>query len=285
MNLRTCAPFVVALASSANAASVYLMSSGDSFTDSAASLALTSRGHTVTIGLAHYEFDGSANLAGFDTVYLQCNYSWTAGAMPLAGQQQLIDWVSSGGRLVTSEWTTYYTYAGGWFDTLATIMPAEHSFTYDFQFFTAYSQVTPDAEINAGLPPVFDFPLTSFAGTETHTVAKPGATTYYTTSTSIDAAGLVGWSWGAGRVYSFLSTCGADQVSDPEFGQLFSNVMGSGSGCYPDCENDGDLDIFDYLCFLNEFAASSPYADCENDGDWDVFDFLCFQGQFANGCD
>ena len=55
--------------------------------------------------------------------------------------------------------------------------------------------------------------------------------------------------------------------------------------CYPDCEGDGDLDIFDFLCFQGEFANQSAYADCENDGDWDIFDFLCFQGAFANGCD
>lgn len=57
-----------------------------------------------------------------------------------------------------------------------------------------------------------------------------------------------------------------------------------GSTCYPDCENDGDLDIFDYLCFLGEYANQSAYADCEGDGDWDVFDYLCFLGQYANGC-
>ncbi len=57
-----------------------------------------------------------------------------------------------------------------------------------------------------------------------------------------------------------------------------------GSTCYPDCEEDGDLDVFDFLCFQGAYANQDPYADCEKDGDWDVFDFLCFQGQFANGC-
>ncbi len=54
--------------------------------------------------------------------------------------------------------------------------------------------------------------------------------------------------------------------------------------CYADCEGDGDLDVFDYLCFQGEFAAQTIYGDCEGDGDWDVFDFLCFQGAFAQGC-
>ncbi len=54
--------------------------------------------------------------------------------------------------------------------------------------------------------------------------------------------------------------------------------------CYADCEGDGDLDVFDFLCFQSEWAAKTAYGDCENDGDWDVFDFLCFQSAYANGC-
>ena len=59
----------------------------------------------------------------------------------------------------------------------------------------------------------------------------------------------------------------------------------AGKGCYADCEGDGDLDVFDFLCFQGAYAQQDPYADCEEDGDWDVFDFLCFQGAYANGCD
>ena len=54
--------------------------------------------------------------------------------------------------------------------------------------------------------------------------------------------------------------------------------------CYADCEGDGDLDVFDFLCFQGRYAALDPYADCEGDGDWDIFDYLCFLDQFAAGC-
>ena len=54
--------------------------------------------------------------------------------------------------------------------------------------------------------------------------------------------------------------------------------------CYPDCEGDDDLDVFDFLCFQSTFAQQTPYADCENDGDHDIFDFLCFMNAFADGC-
>lgn len=53
---------------------------------------------------------------------------------------------------------------------------------------------------------------------------------------------------------------------------------------YADCEDDGDLDIFDFLCFQSAWAAQNPYADCEDDADWDVFDFLCFQDLFTRRC-
>ncbi len=56
------------------------------------------------------------------------------------------------------------------------------------------------------------------------------------------------------------------------------------TACYPDCERDCDLDIFDYLCFLDKFVNNSPYADFERDDDLDIFDFLKFQDEFVNGC-
>jgi hypothetical protein len=63
------------------------------------------------------------------------------------------------------------------------------------------------------------------------------------------------------------------------------------AACYPDCDTQsgpGVLDIFDFLCFGNRFAANDPYAcDCDlstGPGLCDVFDFLCFGNAFAAGC-
>ena len=136
----------------AGAANIYMLSSTDPMTDDAAAAALTSRGHTVTIGLPYSSFDGTADLTGFQTVYLQANFNWTGTNMPDAGQQQLIDWVNAGGRLVTGEWVIYYTYTGGKFATLGSIIPGVQTFTYGSITGTTYTQVTPDPAINAGLP-------------------------------------------------------------------------------------------------------------------------------------
>ncbi|MFG0284731.1 MAG: choice-of-anchor R domain-containing protein [Phycisphaerales bacterium JB039] len=54
--------------------------------------------------------------------------------------------------------------------------------------------------------------------------------------------------------------------------------------CYPDCDESGTLDFFDFLCFQNAFAQMDPYADCDGSGTLDFFDFLCFQNEFAAGC-
>jgi hypothetical protein len=275
------------LTSAAGAANIYLLSSGDTVTDDAAVAALTSRGHTVTVGVQYNAFDGTINLAGFQTVYLQCNFNWTGGVMPVAGQQQLVDWVNAGGRLVTSEWATYYSYAsGGKFEHMASIFPGEQNFSYGSVPSATYTQAVADPVINAGLPTELTFALTSYAGTEVYAVAKSGATTYYQANNSPGAAGLVGWTVGSGSVFSFMSTCGPDQVADSRFGLLFSNVMGAGGTppCYPNCDGVGGLTANDFSCFLNAYVAAESYANCDGVGGLTANDFSCFLNSYVAGC-
>ena len=57
--------------------------------------------------------------------------------------------------------------------------------------------------------------------------------------------------------------------------------------CYADCDVNGVLDIFDFLCFQNSFVNGEPYAcDCDTSTGpvCDIFDFLCFQDAFVVGC-
>ncbi|MCB9860592.1 MAG: hypothetical protein H6815_09080 [Phycisphaeraceae bacterium] len=54
--------------------------------------------------------------------------------------------------------------------------------------------------------------------------------------------------------------------------------------CYADCNADKELDIWDYLCFIDEYNKQSIYANCDNDGRMNIFDFICFGNKFAEGC-
>ena len=69
----------------------------------------------------------------------------------------------------------------------------------------------------------------------------------------------------------------------------FTLTGGFGAGvleaCYADCDPNGVLDIFDFLCFQNSFVLGEPYAcECDPDPACDIFDFLCFQNAFVAGC-
>jgi hypothetical protein len=56
------------------------------------------------------------------------------------------------------------------------------------------------------------------------------------------------------------------------------------AGCYADCNGDGSVNIFDFLCFQGLVTTGSPEADCNGDGSVNIFDFLCFQGAVTQGC-
>ncbi|MFG0282857.1 MAG: S8 family serine peptidase [Phycisphaerales bacterium JB039] len=69
---------------------------------------------------------------------------------------------------------------------------------------------------------------------------------------------------------------------DVDFALVVQGV--DSSSCDADCDGDGVLDFFDFLCFQNAFAIKDPYADCNSDQLYDFFDFLCYQNLFAAGC-
>ena len=60
--------------------------------------------------------------------------------------------------------------------------------------------------------------------------------------------------------------------------------------CYPNCDNSTNtpiLNVADFACFLNAFAAGATYANCDNSTNTpilNVADFACFLNAFAAGC-
>ena len=64
----------------------------------------------------------------------------------------------------------------------------------------------------------------------------------------------------------------------------------SGVACYANCDNSTTapiLNVLDFSCFLNKFAAGDPYANCDSSTTppvLNVLDFSCFLNRFAAGC-
>ncbi len=81
---------------------------------------------------------------------------------------------------------------------------------------------------------------------------------------------------------------GMDRVEVLARGTRSMTIAGAGfvdaTGCRADCDGDGRLSIFDFLCFQNLFAAGDLAADFDGDGRLTIFDFLAYQNEFAAGC-
>ena len=60
--------------------------------------------------------------------------------------------------------------------------------------------------------------------------------------------------------------------------------------CYPNCDASTTapiLNVADFTCFLNRFAAGDSYANCDGSTTvpvLNVADFTCFLNSFAAGC-
>jgi hypothetical protein len=57
--------------------------------------------------------------------------------------------------------------------------------------------------------------------------------------------------------------------------------------CYANCDGSSTapaLNVADFTCFLQKFAANDIYGNCNNDGAMDVADFTCFLQKFVAGC-
>ena len=64
----------------------------------------------------------------------------------------------------------------------------------------------------------------------------------------------------------------------------------TGNPCYANCDGSSVppvLNVNDFLCFNNRFAAGESYANCDASTTPPVLninDFICFSNRFAAGC-
>jgi hypothetical protein len=245
------------LAGTAQAANVYVFSTGNATVDAAYASTLAAQGHTVTIGRPWSTFDGSVDLSPFDAVLMNHGSNWggSTQAVPLAGQQQLVAFVNSGGGVITTEWIVYNhgTSGGNAYATLMSIVPVTYGQTWNSSQSTTLSLVTPDPVMNNGLPATFSIPLANFAGSETRLIARDGATTFYRSSnmstSTVQGAAVAGWIVGEGRVLSLSSMPGVNSMADANYATLLGNaidwvVLGPGP-CGYDYNRDESLDLLD----------------------------------------
>ncbi|MCL4220011.1 MAG: hypothetical protein KJZ65_01440 [Phycisphaerales bacterium] len=92
----------------------------------------------------------------------------------------------------------------------------------------------------------------------------------------------------------YLKTSGG--ASDPNDGPIYLDDIYVEAGtmvnltnpaidaCPPDVNNDGVLNFFDALLFLDQFASGDDQADVNGDGAFDFFDVQMFLASFSAGC-
>ena len=223
----SCALFAsVGLAATASASNVLVLSSGNSALDALVKSTLESKGHAATIGPQYTDFTSAQSLAGYDVVYFQANANHLAGDMPTSGQTTLKAWISAGGGLVTTEWVNNVAGAG-LLQSISGTFAVTPTIHHRNEPVANYSQVTANPVINAGLPSTVALQLTSYEGTEGRLVPKAGATTFYTTQAFVEGpgAGLVGGTYGAGRVIHLSTTCGPAQLNSLMGQTLLGNAV------------------------------------------------------------
>jgi hypothetical protein len=92
----------------------------------------------------------------------------------------------------------------------------------------------------------------------------------------LGAARLRGYAWGENIGWVNLDLAGAGQFV--------------GLVCYANCDGSTNapvLNVNDFVCFQQQFAAGSPLANCDRSTTapmLNVDDFVCFQQRFASGC-
>ncbi len=224
------------------ASKILLITGGDTSNDSALSSVLQSQGNSVTVGPTYTNFTGSG-LSGYNAVVLIPNGPWNTADMPASGQQALVDYVKNGGGLATGEPViSLWTYPGD-FKTLAQVFPAQMGGANTSNSPLVFTAQSNDPVITAKLPSTFSFPTTTGSDSETYIIpnkynsAISGATAFYSTNqwnnvpgSSFQGilgtgAGIVGGSFGLGRVINMSTASDNTSLADSNYDQLLVNSV------------------------------------------------------------
>ena len=274
----------------ANAATVLVLSSGNVEQDATLSDVLSSHGHSVEIGPEYNRLSSAFDFEPFSTVLLQANYNWASNGgsdIPINGQSALLEFVDSGGGLITTEWFVWKNGAHQHFNTLYAAIPVESTPAFrDNSWRVTYNESTSDPILGRGIPSSFTFDAEGIQGHETRFVAKPGATVYYG-SDYAGGEGVIGWDYGAGRVLSVSTLAGLASLADADYSLLIGNAaswVAASSELRGDFDTDGKLDVGDVDQLIHAIQVASDVAkfDLDGDGTVDVFDLDVWIRDIAN---
>lgn len=97
----------------------------------------------------------------------------------------------------------------------------------------------------------------------------------------------------SGGTFAITGTIGQPDAGNSAGGtfQISGGFLGGAPQvCYANCDNSTIapvLNVLDFSCFLNKFAAGDPGANCDGSTTppvLNVLDFSCFLNQYAAGC-
>ncbi|NRA56509.1 MAG: hypothetical protein HRU13_00065 [Phycisphaerales bacterium] len=227
-----------------------------------------------------------AGTADFNT--LLTSQAWAAVALDMPSTLltdfgPIVNYINDGGKVVVSTWGD--TGFGGW-PQLLTPMGATGGSSFSTQANPSITSTgTPEADaiFDSVTTPITDF--SQFWGSDGVQATLAGGSV--PVAQQAGAGNPVVWVGNDGRT---IGSWVADEMNDgAQAIQLWENylnfVLGGDTGCRADCDEDGSLTIFDFLCFQNAFDSMDPYADFDDDGLFTIFDFLAFQNEFDAGCD
>jgi hypothetical protein len=109
----------------------------------------------------------------------------------------------------------------------------------------------------------------------------------FDTAAALGASGSARLDRAAGR---FRGWAWAENLGWLNLDDATAYIALSGGGCYANCDGSTvapNLNVNDFLCFQNRFAAGDPYANCDASTTppiLNINDFLCFSNRFAVGC-
>jgi hypothetical protein len=190
-------------------------------------------------------------------------------------QTAMEKWVSAGGRLLLNS------------------APNEgESFDMGFGHTLVYPDFGNELHVIDPGHPVANGPFTPAGPDYTGTSASHASVKGNSVAISLSELGsssITELAWDSGAVIFGGLTTDNFWSPQPEAANFRANLIsyasrGGDEECYADFTQDGLLDLFDFLAYVNAYNAGEKVADCDANGGLDLFDFLCFVNAFNAGC-